>query len=287
MRYDAAFNDFVRGSPRLTANGIFCAKLLKGLPPIAAKLTDEPRRIDLICASAADEVSVDTSLEKLLPESVQIHRVDPSQRGKRTIIQRIIGGLGGWQTEAIHKGTALFPAEHKKPALIYSLSHPPASHLLALELIEGPFQGVPWVAHFTRAWSQDPSIESPMTRAALARHERKVLKMATRLLFVNEPLRDLMLPNLDLQKTDEERAATQALHEKSRIIPHVLDASLFGQHELPPMLPVENSLVKLAHVGGLQTPRRPEPLFAGMSQLKQLHPDVAAKLVLWLAGPVE
>ena len=271
--------------PRLSANAIYSAKLIRA---IKAELPGEknPPSIDLLCASPGDEVPTDEGLVDFLPDKIQVHQMEPYARGKQTILQSIIGGQGGWQRAAASKARALFPAEHKKPALIYSLSHPPASHLVAMELATDTFKGVPWIAHFTQTWSQDPAIRSHVTRNALARYESQVLRAATQLVFVSESLRDAMIPNPNDLETPEDKAVAEALRAKSRVIPYLYDLSLFTRAPLPHILQQDDPALKqVAHVGDLSSGRSVETFIAGVARLRELFPELAAKLSFWMVGP--
>ena len=259
--------------PRLSAESILVGKRLKALAETAPPGAPT---IDLVCASPGDEVASDPGLEELLPETLRVPRLDPVPQGRMTILQRIIGGKGGWQVAAVAKSAALFPAEHKKPALLYSRSHPPASHLAALDLVEGPLKGVPWVAHFSDPWSQHAYYKSRVTRAALGRYERRVFEAATRLVFVSQTLRDTMLGRAD-----------EATKAKSRVMPHLFDAALYNRAALPAALAAERpGLRKVAHVGDLYGLRSPEPLFAGLGQLLKSRGG-EAPLALWLVGRLD
>jgi hypothetical protein len=258
--------------PRLSAESIVAGKTLKALLSSAASAPV----IDLLCASPGDEVPVDESLEDLLPDTLRVHRIDPLPRGRKTILQRIIGGKGGWQKEAAIKATALFPAEHKKPGIIYSRSHPPASHLVALDLVAGPMQGVPWVAHFSDPWSQHAYYRSPVTRAALARYETKIMDAASRIIFVSDTLRDTMLAN-----------APAEVKAKARVIPHPFDASLYAKAFIPEPLRAETPGVRrIAHVGDLYGLRSPATLFEAFGKLLKAQPQLPPA-ELWLVGRMD
>jgi hypothetical protein len=258
--------------PRLSAESIVAGKTLKAVLSAA----DNPPVIDLVCASAGDEVPVDATLEDLLPETLRVHRIDPTPRGRKTILQRIIGGKGGWQKAALSKASALFPAEHKKPAIIYSRSHPPASHLVALDLVAGPMQGVPWVAHFSDPWSQHAYYRSPVTRAALARYETKIMDAASRIIFVSDTLRDTMLA----------RAPDEVI-AKARVIPHPFDASLYSKAFIPEPLRMETPGVRrMAHVGDLYGLRSPATLFEAFGKLLKAQPQLPPA-ELWLVGRLD
>ena len=258
--------------PRLSASAILMAKELKAL----AETSSESPVIDLVCASPGTEVPSDPSLEKMLPDTIRVHHLDPVARGRKTLLQRIIGGLGGWQQAAVIKGGALFPAEHKKPAWLYSRSHPPASHLAALELIEGPLQGVPWAAHFTEPWSQHPYYKSHMTRAALRRFEQQIFAAATRLIFATPELRDSMLAGED-----------SILMEKARVVPHLFDPALFTHAQASPPAEFQNAqtgVKSIAHVGHFSEFRSPGVLLDAMATLQDLHPGLSARYSVWLVG---
>jgi len=260
------------GPPRLTHCSLATTKALAAVQPFLEHVV-----FDLLCASISEDVSVDEGLETLLPESARVHRIDPFQKGRQTILQRIIGGQGGWQNAAVGKGAALFPAEHKKPALIYSRSHPPASNLAALDLVNGPFQSVPWVAEFNEPWRGNPFYKSPVTRAALGRYERQVFDAATRLVFTSEALRDSMLAGGD-----------ETWLAKAHVIPPAYNSEWYGKAGLPILLSQKKPTGKvIAHLGTLHPFRKPHILYEGIARMRHLHPGLAAELSLWLVGSLD
>ena len=106
--------------PRLSAQSIAACK---GLRAIGQALPAQV--IDLVCASPGGEVPVDgEGLAELLPENVRVCAPRRSAGGRQDhfCCGGIIGGKGGWQSAAAAKCAALFPAEHKKPALLYTRS---------------------------------------------------------------------------------------------------------------------------------------------------------------------
>lgn len=260
--------------PRLSAESILTAKTLKAL----YELSEPPPVIDLLCASPGDEVPADQALDELLPKNIRVDRTDPIPKGRTSLLRRIIGGKGGWQDETVARAAALFPAEHKKPALIYSRSHPPASHLAALELVEGHLKGVPWVAHFSDPWSQHAYYKSPVTRAALARYEARVFAAATYLVFVSETLRDTML-----------HKAAPEIKAKAHVFPHQFDPALYGKAPLPHIFEAartDSSERVIAHVGDLYGLRTPESLFLAYAQLQNGKPQLKLP-ALWLIGRLD
>jgi hypothetical protein len=254
--------------PRLSAESILAAKALKAL----SDLSPSGPVIDLVCASPGGEVPDDAALETLLPGTLRVHRLPPAPPGPKTLRARLMGGKDGWRRAAAAKGAALFPAAHKKPAVLYSRSHPPASHLAALDLATGPFKGVPWVAHFSDPWSQHSYYKNRVVKAALSRYERRVMAVASILVFVSEALRDLMLAG-----------QPEELKAKALVIPHLFDSSLYQQAARPEWLKKEiNGPKIMAHVGDLYGPRSPAPLFAALVSMPQ-----PAQLSVCLVGRLE
>ena len=264
---------FYEAPPRLSGGSILAGKELRAMSGVSP----EPVDADLICASPKDEVPSDPGLEDLLPDTIMVQRIDPVPKGRKTLLQRIVGGQGGWHYAAVSKALALFPAEHKKPALIYSRSHPPASHLAALDLLDGPMAGVPWVAQFTEPWSQNPYYKSHMTRAALGRYEQRIFESATRLIFISEDMRDTMLAN-----------AGDKIRAKARVVPPVYEPTHYGKAGLPAGYPVARSGVStLVHVGELSALRPPTALFEGLARFDLQNPELARKIKVNLVGRVE
>jgi hypothetical protein len=242
--------------PRLSAESILVGKTLKALYELPSH-SSSSFLIDLVSALPGNEVPSDSMLEELFPKSVLAHPIDPSPKKRTSIFRRIIGGKAAWQDEAIARCKALFPAEHKKPALIYSRSHPPASHLVALELVNGALKGVPWIAHFSDPWSHHAYYKSPVTRAALSRYEQKVFAAATHLVFVSEILRDTML-----------HKSSPEIRQKAHVFPHIFDESFYQRATLPKNFERTDSVGNrdrrrvIAHAGDLYGLRSPESLFS-------------------------
>jgi len=265
--------------PRLSAYSILTGKLLKALGEAGGENPPIPP-IDLVCASAGTEVAIDPKLQTLYPDTVIQHQLEPIAHGRTNILKRILGG--GWQASALTKSAALFPAEHKKPALLYSRSHPPGSHLAALALIEGALKGVPWVAHFTEPLSRHPYYKRQ--RAALSGHEHRIFELAKCVVFSSQEMSDATLAE-----------AAPEVRQKSRIIPPNFDASLYLNATLPADIAAEidggkqavQPKVSLAHVGTLLEHRSPEQLVEELEQLARLHPDAAARLSVLLAGRID
>jgi glycosyltransferase involved in cell wall biosynthesis len=157
--------------------------------------------------------------------------------------------LIGWLPAAVWHGLRV--ARTRRPDVLYSTSKPETAHLAAL--IVHKMTGIPWVADFRDAWTQNPSGPASADRgrlaAASARLERTVVANASFVTIVDESF-DV----LDLADGDPRRV----------VIRNGVDADDF-----PPLDPGSGSAehFRLSHVGSLYGSRDAAPVFAALRDL--------------------
>jgi hypothetical protein len=241
---------------------------------------------DLVCAEPDGPGAEDKALAEFLPQTGRIHRlasvaaegsVGEERRwdAVRSLRNAALGGKGKWIEAAVSRGLEIIKA--REPELIYSRSHPPASHLAALKLARQT--RLPWVAHFSDPWSGHAYYRNPFVRMALRHWEKKIFRAATKLVFVSEALREAMLA--------EESASVRA---KAEVIPHFF----VENYGAPPNRIRTEDLkdaptpgVVAAHIGDFYGLRSPLPLVTAWKQLHAENPESAKKLMFWQVGRVE
>jgi len=173
-----------------------------------------------------------------------------------------------WATNA---GRWLAAAGLLKAAdVLVSFGQPMSDHLAALAL-KRRF-GLPWVAHFSDPWSDNPYIRGGRWwRSALLRMEAGVVAAADRLVFTSEETLDLVMAKYPAPWRD-----------RARVLPHAYD---------PVLYPASSSSagdgqgLVLRYLGNFYQQRNPRVLFDGLRRIRDARPDLLDGMRIELIGP--
>jgi glycosyltransferase involved in cell wall biosynthesis len=161
-----------------------------------------------------------------------------------------------WYLPAVQQGRKVL---HSQPVrLLYSISPPETSHLVALKLKQET--GLPWVADFRDGWLFEPLISARL--ASNLRHrlesklELKVMRAADRVITVNE-----------VMAADMTRRYPEAV-DKVSVIPNGYDPDDFAQ--LQRQVPSDDKL-RLVYTGSLSLSRQGTSLSGLLKALQAMH----------------
>ena len=150
---------------------------------------------------------------------------------------------------------------------ILSFGNPMSDHLVGLALKRDT--GLPWVAHFSDPWVDNPFLSySRPARAINIRLEREVIGNADRVVFVSRETRGLVMAKYP-----------ETWRSRSRVLPHYFDPDLY------PRAPQQTHTMVFRHLGTLYGPRTPEPLFRALDRLKSRNPELLDGVRLEMVGP--
>ena len=141
--------------------------------------------------------------------------------------------------------------------VLVTFGSPMNDHLIGLGL-KRRFN-VPWVAHFSDPWIDNPFNEyNWFTRRANSKFEKEVITGADRLLFTSQETVDLVMAKYD-----------PMLRSKILVIPHSYEPEQYS-------LPVNNkgSKITIRFLGDMYGPRTPKPLFSALSQIVRDDPAI-------------
>jgi glycosyltransferase involved in cell wall biosynthesis len=201
----------------------------------------------------------------------------PSPSGPETVMQRLArltlpvygkcpDGLRHWRTAVLPRLHAWLDETNHKPDVMISFGEPMSDHLLALEIKR--LRGLPWLAHFSDPWADNPFRRGgPLTGMLNRRLERRVIEGADIVVFTSRETADLVGRRYAPQQTS-----------KFRILPHGFDASLY---------PARTGLtgrVTIRHVGSFYGERTPFPLIEALQLLLRQDPAISEQLRLELVG---
>lgn len=144
-----------------------------------------------------------------------------------------------------------------------------SAHLVGLAL-KAAHPDLPWIAHFSDPWVDNPLIPVRGPGAAgSARMERAVVQAADALEFTSAETRSLVL----------RKYADDAV-DRAHVVPHLFDETLYPS---APARSGEQLFVR--HLGSFYGRRQPDPLLDALRRLVADDPSTAARLRVELIGP--
>ena len=230
--------------------------------------------VDVICLQPGPDIPLDRSLDVYIAERfrhIERLRLPPLLRklagGKTSAVAQIPGFYHFVNRKARQAAMRLQP-ERYDAMITWSQWH--SVHLVGLTL-KKRFQRLPWIAHFSDPWVDNPFASYDPIRRAYDRHlERKVYELADVLSFTSRETVDLVFVGPRARYRD-----------RTIEVPHVFDPSLY-----PDARPPQLGRLVLRSLGAFYRARSPEPLFQGLALLRQRAPALFDKLDVELIGSV-
>jgi len=142
------------------------------------------------------------------------------------------------------------------------------SNLVGLKLKKET--GLPWVAHFSDPWVDNPYCHYGRLGGYINRKlERAVMEKADAIVFVSEEMRQLVMKKYPLE-----------VRQKSAVIPHCYDPELVSQ----PYPSKENSKLIFTYTGNFYGIRTPLPLFKAIRNLLARQPEIQNFINIQIVG---
>lgn len=152
--------------------------------------------------------------------------------------------------------------------VLVTFGQPMSDHLAGLRLKRA--LGMPWIAHFSDPWSDNPYLlPIPFVRAKLARMEREVLGAADRVLFTSAETVDLVMAKYP-----------EAWRAKVSVLPHAYDPALYGD---APSRDAGGPLL-LRYLGNFYRQRNPLALAKALGLLQRTRPEILENVRIELIG---
>lgn len=158
-----------------------------------------------------------------------------------------------WMKNAVQKAKALLAAE--KFSAIVSYAQPWSDHLIGRELRR--LSGLPWVAHFSDPWADNPFIRHKKFQGGFLRKmEEAVIREADAVVFVSRRAADAVMSKYP-----------PSWRGKAHVIPHCYESL-----ETAAQPRAENGKLKLRHIGNFYGARTPESFLRALALLNQKRP---------------
>lgn len=185
------------------------------------------------------------------------------RKSVHTALRMLGGGFAGrwepyrpWMKQVLEVVPAALRSRAFDPDAIVTFGHPWVDHEIGLALKEQ--LRIPWIAHFSDPWVDNPLVgpDSPAARAALRMRESAVMRGADRLIFTSEETVDLVLANYPHE-----------LRERCEVLPHCYDPALFGHAS-----GIARDHGVLRCLGKFYGERRPDSLFEALNRIEKEQP---------------
>jgi Glycosyltransferase Family 4 len=250
--------------PMTMPEAILSAKRLANLPGwradvIAADNYQEGMGNDPELAAYA-EAAVD-SVTRIRPAvNLPWHRLGP--------LGRLPDGLRVLTGKTVKAAEALRPTRYDA-MLSWSTWH--SVHLAALRL-KRRYPRLPWLAHFSDPWVDNPFVVYGTVTGTINRAlERAVVTQADRILFTTSETVALVMAKYP-----------PSVHDKVRVIPHGFDPTLYPDRSPPPW---PRKIFR--YVGNFYGLRSPEPLFRALAVAIVRRPRLAQEISIEIVGRLD
>ena len=256
--------------PAASPRAVQVARLLKHLKV----------RTTLVCADYDDKDRIDpTRVREAEAPLARCLRVPFARSAPRNLLTRVAYRLDlplvdrspdqftPWKPAVLSAVEGFLNEGDYRPDVLVTFGSPMSDHLIGLTLKRR--LGVPWVAHFSDPWVDNPFLPyDPLTRRVNRALERRVLRAADRLVFTSEETVELVA-----SKQGRE------IVEKARVLEHAFEPELF---ETPAAH--EGSGIIVRYLGDFYGERSPAPLFEALRRLLSAEPATLEGVRFELVG---
>jgi glycosyltransferase involved in cell wall biosynthesis len=256
--------------PAASPRAVQVGRLLKHLPVSTT----------LICADYNDKDRIDPTLvSEVETPLIRCLRIPFVRTGFETLLARAAyrfdlpvlnkwpDQFGPWRPAVLAAVEQLAHSESYTPDLLVTFGSPMSDHLIGLEL-KRRFN-VPWVAHFSDPWADNPFLGyDQLTRSLNRTLERRVLLAADRLVFTSEETVKLFASK-----------HPPGVSAKARVVPHAFEPESFRGSAAR-----DDSAIVVRYLGDFYGRRTPAPLFAALRELLAVEPATLEGVRFELVG---
>lgn len=210
-----------------------------------------------------------------LPSNVRILRT-PTFKPASRVLSKLVDKVLGMGFDEQYLWATFAPLEDVNYDLIYSRSHPGASHILAYK--HKHRTGKPWIAQFSDPWTNNPyhSNHTRFRKAFDTRWEEKVVRHADFLIF----------PTKEILELFHEEYPDLNIRSKSAVLPHHYLPDLYNRQNLRTETDTFSS-ISISYFGDFYGVRSPEPLIKALEQLSHSNPALLSNVELNFYGNIE
>ena len=151
--------------------------------------------------------------------------------------------------------------------LLVTFGEPMSVHLAGLRLKRAI--GMPWIAHFSDPWADNPHRRLPVLRQLNRGLEAEVVNAADRLIFTSAETLQLVM-----------RKYPPRMAMKSRVLSHSFDPAMYGSTN------DGHDGIVVRYLGNFYGRRKPDPLIKAVQQIYREQPDLLQGVTIELVGGI-
>jgi len=238
------------------------------------------KSLDVTVVTAETPVGAREDAQMSLPDDVRVLRLrdwKPAPAKLRRVSEKLLGLLAD-EAYLWAKGVAVQSTLNATGPfdILYSRSHPGASHILAYRLKQALDK--PWVAQFSDPWANNPyhRDHTALRKSFDTRWERRVVESADVLVF----------PTHEIQEMYVRDYPSLGIVGKSVVLPHHYAPELYDE-PLKEKATQSGGKVSFAYFGDFYGKRSPAPLIEALNRLVQQDPAVSEQLGIEFFGNIE
>lgn len=229
--------------------------------------------VKVLTATLADNSRVDPHMT--LPSNVRVFRT-PTFKPKNQFFRKLTDKVLGMVSDEDYLWASFKRLESADYDVIYSRSHPGASHILAHRLKQQTKK--PWIAQFSDPWTRNPyhTNHTRVRKASDTHWEQKVVRHADFLVFPTEEILDLY----------DQAYMPLNIRSKSIVLPHHYVPELYSQNgnkkatDIPPA-------VSFAYFGDFYGVRSPAPFIRALEHIACTTPTLLNHVKVDFYGNIE
>ena len=150
--------------------------------------------------------------------------------------------------------------------VLVTFAQPMSDHLAGLRLSRA--LGVPWIAHFSDPWTDNPFVDQgAWVRALNRRMERAVIAAADRVVFTSQQTLELVMAKYPAD-----------WRQRAHVLPHCFDPDQYGGG-----IPASPRLI-FRYLGGFYKDRSPLPLLDALHVLQRRAPELLSAVQFEFVG---
>ena len=175
---------------------------------------------------------------------------------------------GSWKTAVLKEIETFRHENNYAPDALVTFAQPFTDHLIGLELKKR--YGLPWLAHFSDPWVDNPfNRYDDRTKALNLELEQQVVESADILVFTSQETVDLVMAKYPGE-----------LSRKARILPQSFDPALFQQT----VLAAVSKKITIRYIGNFYGPRSAAPLIGALRLMLDVDPTSLDNVCFELIG---
>jgi hypothetical protein len=230
--------------------------------------------VKVLTASLAENARVD--LYMTLPSNVQILRT-PTFKPVDRFLRKLTDKAMGMVLDEEYLWAALGRPISVNYDLIYSRSHPGASHIFAYKLKQRT--GKPWIAQFSDPWTKNPyhANHTRVRKATDTHWEEKVVRHADFLIF----------PTKEILGLYDEAYSPLNIRSRSLVLPHHYVPELYNSQTVRHKATDTTPSISFSYFGDFYGVRSPEPFIRALQQMSDTNPALMSNLKVNFYGNIE